>query len=153
MPVRCLPDEPERRGSAPAPPQAPHGTPSLAPPSERAVALAAAHGCGPVSEALAEEAEGIPFFICELAQSVAKRSNVVRAWAERPLSIEEQVLRRIAALSPRAQTLLDTLCVAGGPLELGVAELAQPTRVVSVAQGQQARAIVGGALPRAPALP
>ena len=76
-----------------------------------------------VAVGVAAEAEGLPFFIGELVQQYKAGAPRLRAAGERaqPVTLERAILDRVAALPESAQTLLQVLCVAGGPLEQGIA--------------------------------
>jgi serine/threonine protein kinase/tetratricopeptide (TPR) repeat protein len=74
------------------------------------------------AEAVSAESEGIPFFITELVQHV--RTHIQRGDLEPSLdalSLKNVVLERVRSLPRDAQRLLETLSVAGGPIEQGVA--------------------------------
>jgi serine/threonine protein kinase len=74
------------------------------------------------AQAIGAESEGIPFFITELIQHV--RTHIQRGDLEPSLdalSLKNVVLERVRSLPRDAQRLLETLSVAGGPIEQGVA--------------------------------
>lgn len=72
--------------------------------------------------AIAAEAEGVPFFIAELVQHLQARAERGELpVAMQPVSLEQVILERVAGMPRDAQTLLEILSVAAGPLEQGVA--------------------------------
>ncbi len=66
------------------------------------------------SRKLAEEAEGRPLFVRELARFKAERA------ADEAVNLREALLKRIGVLSERERDILNIIAVAGGPVELSV---------------------------------
>jgi hypothetical protein len=80
------------------------------------------HGRQLISQTIAVESQGVPFFVSELAQrynASCDRGQTPQGMP--PISLEQLILERVAARSPEAQRLLRTLSVAAGPLERSVA--------------------------------
>jgi serine/threonine protein kinase len=74
------------------------------------------------SNAIAAEAEGVPFFITELVQHLRSRSaRPSPAAGLQPLTLDQVILDRVAGMPPDVQRLLEVLSVAGSPIEQGLA--------------------------------
>ncbi|HLK36444.1 MAG TPA: protein kinase [Polyangiaceae bacterium] len=69
-----------------------------------------------VVEAIATEARGSPLFVAELARWAGERREIAPA-----VALDQVILARVAELPDDARTLLETLCVAAGPLRHGFA--------------------------------
>jgi serine/threonine protein kinase len=82
------------------------------------------------SNAIAAEAEGVPFFITELVQHLRGRSaRPSPAAGLQPLTLDQVILDRVAGMPPDVQRLLEVLSIAGSPIEQGLAiEAAELTR-------------------------
>ncbi len=76
-----------------------------------------------VPESIAIEARGSPFFVAELARWANERREVTRG--DEAIALEQVILARVAELPPDARALLETISVAGTPLEHVIAEKAQ----------------------------
>lgn len=74
------------------------------------------------AEAIAREAKGIPFLVCELAAYQAGRA--AQGLGSRACSAEDMLRERLAASSTEAAALFEVVCVAARPLPLPIAERA-----------------------------
>ncbi len=96
---------------------------------EDAIALArellgnAAADAGELAASVAREADGVPFFVTELARHAKNDPGVAHAAPETPAraSLEGVLAARLAALGDDARRLLEIITVAGSPIEQGVA--------------------------------
>ena len=108
---------------------------------EQAQALAAHHlGLGsadPLSQRIAREAEGSPFFIGELARFARGRGGLGDSVAS--LSLEEVVRLRLRGLPAAARRLVEVLALAGGRLPRAVAVKLAQTSDGAVDRGTLAR--------------
>jgi serine/threonine protein kinase len=83
------------------------------------LALGSRAECDPQAAGrIAEEAQGLPLFVAELSswQRTCELAD------ERAISLDGVICARAAELPEQARALLEVLCVAGGPIERGVAE-------------------------------
>ena len=72
------------------------------------------------ASAIATESDGVPYFIGELVQHLRSQPSDAPI-AIGSISLEDVIAERIAQMSESAQRLLQTLSVAAGPLEQGIA--------------------------------
>jgi tetratricopeptide (TPR) repeat protein len=72
-----------------------------------------------IAEAIAAEAQGLPFFVDELVRYLDTNDDTRVV-----VNLDEAIRARLASLAPSARALLIALCVAGHPLESGVAAAA-----------------------------
>ncbi len=70
-------------------------------------------------KAIAEESQGVPFFVSELVRWQSTGSG--KTSERRPISLEQVIAARVEALPPASRKLLAVLAVAGGPLENALA--------------------------------
>jgi serine/threonine protein kinase len=75
-----------------------------------------------VAEAIALEAHGSPLFVAELARWANERREITRG--DEPIALEQVILARVAELPADARALLETISIAGTPLEHAIAEKA-----------------------------
>jgi serine/threonine protein kinase len=76
-------------------------------------------------EAIAAEANGSPLFVEELGRWANERRELARG--EGAIALEQMILARVAELPEDARVLLETISVAGTPLQHAIAERASGT--------------------------
>lgn len=74
------------------------------------------------ADVVAAEANGSPLFVAELARWARERRGMERG--REVITLEQVILARVSELSTDARALLQTISIAGGPLEHAVAEKA-----------------------------
>ncbi|HET7544737.1 MAG TPA: protein kinase [Polyangiaceae bacterium] len=77
-----------------------------------------------LARAIAQESQGVPIFVSELAEWQLERQSQSGSDAQPSLgvSLEQVIQKRVAELPAEARALLRALAVANGPLPYGVAE-------------------------------
>ncbi|MEJ7730519.1 MAG: AAA family ATPase [Polyangiaceae bacterium] len=93
---------------------------------------------------IAREARGSPFFLTELVRYEEERDERHAAGdppSRRAVSLEQVLLTRVSRLPDDARRLLETLCIAGGPLPLAVAMRAAGLEITGPASLAALRAV------------
>jgi len=75
------------------------------------------------ADRIAEEANGSPLFVAELARWARERRGIADGGGE-IITLEHVILARVSQLSTEARALLKTISIARGPLEHAIAEKA-----------------------------
>ncbi len=75
-----------------------------------------------VAESIAAEARGSPLFVAELARWANERREITHG--DETIALEQVILARLAEVPPAARALLETISIAGTPLEHAIAEKA-----------------------------